>query len=116
MTGYFSIVLESAMLSDGFYVVQFKTPRGAGAGVLTLAKGQLRGGDSAIMYTGTYAQDGDKFTAQISTRRHTQGLPSVFGVDAVTLSLAGKSLGEAASCSGTAAGVTFQADLHRVSD
>jgi hypothetical protein len=104
------------MLSDGFYVVQFKTSRGAGAGVLTLANGQLRGGDSAIMYTGSYSQEGDKFTAQISTKRHTQGLPSVFGVDAVSIILTGKSSDGAASCSGTAAGIAFQADLHRVSD
>jgi hypothetical protein len=104
------------MLPNGFYVAQFRTPKGTGAGVLTLANGQLRGGDSAIMYTGTYSQDADKFTAQVSTKRHTQGQPSVFGVDAVTIALTGKSSAGAASCTGTAAGVTFQADLHRVSD
>jgi hypothetical protein len=68
------------------------------------------------MYTGTYSQAGDRFTAQVSTKRHTQGLPSVFGVDAVTITLTGKSSASAASCTGTAVGVTFQADLHRVSD
>jgi hypothetical protein len=104
------------MLADGFYIVQFKTPRGAGAGVLTLSNGQLRGGDSAIMYTGTYSQDGENFSAQVSTKRHTQGMPSVFGVDAVNLTLAGKSSNGTASCTGAAAGLTFQADLHRVSD
>ncbi|MGY3694552.1 hypothetical protein ACVIGA_004632 [Bradyrhizobium sp. USDA 3240] len=104
------------MLPNGFYVVQFRTPKGVGAGVLTLADGQLRGGDSAIMYTGTYSQDGDKFSAQVSTKRHTQGLPSVFGVDAITITLTGKSSNGTASCTGSADGVTFQADLHRVSD
>jgi len=104
------------MLPDGFYVAQFKTPKGSGAGVLTLANGKLRGGDSAIMYSGTYLQDGDKFTAHVSTKRHTQGMPSVFGVDAVSLTLTGKSSDVTASCTGAAAGVTFQADLHRVSD
>jgi hypothetical protein len=104
------------MLPDGFYVVQFRTPRGSGAGVMTLANGKLRGGDSVIMYTGSYSQDGDKFTARVSTRRHTPGEPTVFGVDAVTIDLTGKSSDGAASCTGTAAGITFQADLHRVSD
>jgi T3SS negative regulator,GrlR len=103
------------MLPDGFYVVQFRTPKGSGAGVLTLANGQLRGGDSAIMYTGTYSQAGDQFSANVSTRRHTQGMPSAFGVDAISIALSGKSLDGAASCTGRAAGVTFQADLHRVS-
>jgi hypothetical protein len=68
------------------------------------------------MYNGTYSQEGDVFTAQVSTKRHTQGLPSVFGVDTVTVSLTGKSSNGAASCDGSAAGITFQADLHRVSD
>lgn len=104
------------MLADGFYVVQFKTPRGSGAGVLMLANGQLRGGDSAIIYTGTYSQAGDQFSAQVSTKRHSQGLPSVFGVDTITISLTGKSSDHAASCTGTAAGVSFQADLSRISD
>ncbi len=104
------------MLPNGFYVVHFKTPRGSGAGVLMLTDGQLRGGDSSIMYTGTYSQDGDKFTADVSTRRHTAGMPSVFGVDAITIHLAGKSSGTSASCTGSAAGVTFQADLNRISD
>jgi hypothetical protein len=108
--------MEIRMLTDGFYIVQFRTPKGTGAGVLTLADGKLRGGDSAIMYTGSYSQEGDKFTAQVSTKRHTQGMPSVFGVDSVTLTLAGKSSDSAASCTGTAAGITFQADLHRASD
>lgn len=104
------------MLADGFFVVHFKTPRGAGAGVLTLSNGQLRGGDSAIIYTGTYSQSGDQFTAQVSTKRHSQGLPSVFGVDAITISLTGKSTDHTASCSGTASGVSFQAELSRISD
>jgi len=102
------------MLPNGFYVVRFSTPRGSGAGVLMLTDGQLRGGDSAIVYTGTYSQNGDKFTAEVSTNRHTAGLPSVFGVDAITISLVGTSSGAGASCTGTAAGVTFKAEISRV--
>lgn len=102
------------MLPNGFYVVRFSTPKGSGAGVLMLNDGQLHGGDSSIMYTGTYSQSGDKFTADVSTKRHTAGLPSVFGVDAITISLMGATSSTGASCTGTAAGVTFKVEISRV--
>ena len=102
------------MLPNGFYVVRFSTPKGSGAGVLMLTDGQLRGGDSSIAYTGTYSQDGDKFTADVSTNRHTAGLPSVFGIDAIKISLTGTSSSTGASCTGTAAGVTLKAEIGRI--
>jgi hypothetical protein len=107
------------MLPDGFYSARFKTPRGEGAGVVTLTDGQLRGGDSALAYSGTFAQDGDNFTANLATTRHALGLVSVFGIDAVNISLTGKSSGASATCTGTAKqapGLTFQAVLTRISD
>lgn len=107
------------MLTDGFYGVHFKTPRGEGAGVVMLANGKLKGGDSALAYSGTYSQDGDKFTASVATSRHAQGLPSVFGIDVVNISLTGQSSATSANCTGTATqapGLTFQAVLSRISD
>lgn len=106
------------MLTDGFYSVRFKTLKGEGAGVVVLANGQLRGGDSALAYTGTYSQDGDKFSATVATSRHAQGLPSVFGIDAVNISLTGQSSSTSATCTGTATqapGLSFQAVLTRLS-
>jgi hypothetical protein len=110
---------DSQMLPDGFYGVRFKTPRGEGAGVVTLAKGQLRGGDSALIYSGTFEHHGDDFSASVATSRHAQGLVSVFGIDVVNITLTGKSSGTTATCTGTAAQVptlTFQAVLARISD
>jgi autotransporter translocation and assembly factor TamB len=107
------------MLADGFYGVRFKTPNGEGSGVVTLANSQLRGGDSALTYSGTFSQDGDNFAADVATSRHAHGLPSVFGVDVVNINLTGKSSGTSATCSGTAAqapGLTFQAVLSRISN
>jgi hypothetical protein len=107
------------MLTDGFYGVRFKTPRGEGAGVVMLANGKMRGGDSSLAYSGSFAQDGDNFNAKVATSRHAQGLLSVFGVDAVNITLTGKSSGTGANCTGTAAeapGLTFQAVLSRISD
>lgn len=107
------------MLPDGLYSVRFRTPLGEGAGVVTLIGGKLRGGDASIAYLGTYQQDGDKFAASVQTKRHTLGNGSVFGKDSVTIILTGKSLGNSASCTGTAAeapGISFQAQLAHISD
>ncbi len=84
------------MLQNAKYSVWFKTPQGEGYGIVSL--------------TGTYVQDGDKFSATIEVRRHTQGQPSVFGIDNVDITLSGKSTPTTASCFGTAKqapGTTF---------
>jgi hypothetical protein len=115
----FSSTGEFLMLPDGFYGVKFKTQRGEGAGVAVLTGGKLRGGDSALAYSGSYQQNGDNFTASVKTSRHAQGMPSVFGVDAVDITLSGKSTSDTANCTGSAAqapGVSFQAVLTRISD
>ena len=44
-----------------------------------------------VTIAGTYVQDGDKFAATVAVRRHTQGPPSVFGIDNVDITLSGKS-------------------------
>jgi hypothetical protein len=107
------------MLTDGFYSVRFQTPLGAGGGVVVLSGGKLRGGDSAIAYSGTYSANGDDFTAQVKTSRHLVGMPSVFGPDVVNITLKGKSSGNQAQCVGTAPeapGVSLQTILTRISD
>jgi hypothetical protein len=107
------------MLADGFYSALFKSPRGDGGGVLTLANGQVRGGDSCLAYSGTFVQQGDSFIANLTTMRHAQDLQSVFGLDEVNINLTGKSSGANVTCIGTAAeapGVIFEAVLTRISD
>ena len=81
--------------------------------------GDVSGGDNISHYTGTYVQDGDKFTATIAVRRHTQGPPSVFGVDNVDITFSGKSSPTTASCIGAAIqapGTSLQATLIRIVD
>ena len=69
------------MLQNAQYSVWFRTPEGEGYGVISLMDGDVSGGDTTISsYTGTCVQDGDKFAATIAVKRHTQGLPSVFGM------------------------------------
>jgi hypothetical protein len=84
-----------------------------------LKDGKLTGGDTVLAYTGTYLQDGDRFSASLTTRRHTAGQPSVFGIDNVNLTLTGKSTATMASCTGTAEqapGLIFEATLIPMTD
>jgi hypothetical protein len=110
---------RALMLQNAKYSVWFKTPQGEGYGIVSLMDGNVSGGDSISEYTGTFVQDGDKFSATIAVRRHTQGQPSVFGIDNVDITLSGKSTPTTASCFGTAKqalGMTFQATLIRIVD
>ena len=107
------------MLQNAGYSVWFRTQKGEGFGVVSLMDGDVSVGDDISHYTGTYVQDGDEFAATIAVRRHTQGQPSVFGIDNVDLMLSGKSTPTTASCFGTAhqaPNVTFQATLIRIAD
>jgi hypothetical protein len=105
------------MLRDGEYAAWYKTPRGEGTGIVHLANGEITGGDSILSYSGRYEVDQDRFTAVLTTKRHTAGHPSVFGIDEIELKLAGKSMGVTACCSGTAKQapeLPFQVTLIRV--
>jgi hypothetical protein len=105
------------MIEDGEYAAWYKTRQGEGTGIVRLANGEITGGDSVLSYSGRYEVDEDRFTAVLSTKRHTAGQPSVFGIDEVELKLTGKSTGVTASCTGTAKqapGLPFQATLIRV--
>jgi hypothetical protein len=61
------------MLENAKYSVWFRTPQGEGYGIVSLMDGIVSGGDSISKYTGAYVQEGDKFSATIAVRRHTQG-------------------------------------------
>src|SRR6266567_9179029 len=107
------------MLQNSKYSVWFRTPQGEGCGIVSLIDGNVSGGDNISSYTGTYVQDGDKFAATIAVKRHTQGQPSVFGIDNVDITLSGRSTTTTASCLGTAnqaPSMPFQATLIRIAD
>jgi hypothetical protein len=91
------------MLCEGKYSVWFKTPVGAGAGVVELdSGGVLTGGDPSFAYSGHWEQDGEQFRAAISSKRIADG-PSVFGLNEVDITVIGVSSGGAtASCTGSA--------------
>jgi hypothetical protein len=107
------------MLRNGKYSAWFRTSLKEGTGIIELNDGKLTGGDLWLAYSGSYFQNGDKFSACLTTRRHTQGQPTVFGIDNVDLTVTGKSSPTTASCTGTAKqapGLAFEAVLVRMAD
>jgi hypothetical protein len=90
------------MLKDGTYAAWFKTALGNGTGIAHLADGRVWGRDSIMSYHGTCQVEGDRFTALISTTRHTEGHATVFGADDLTLRLEGTCTDRLARYVGTA--------------
>jgi hypothetical protein len=102
------------MLKNGSYSAWFKTPQGQGTGIVHFENGKISGGDSIMTYDGSYEVSGDRFTATVTTRRHTAGHATVFGIDDLVLKLDGVWKGAIAKCTGTAdvaPGLTFEATL-----
>jgi hypothetical protein len=90
------------MLKDGTYAAWFKTPLGQGTGIAHVADRKIWGRDSIMTYSGTCEVDGDRFTAIVSIKRHTEGHATVFGADDLTLRLEGTCVGKIATYVGTA--------------
>ena len=103
------------MLKEGKYAAWFRTAQAQGTGIVHLADGRISGSDSFFTYGGSYHFDDDQhFTAVLTTRRHADGPPTVFGYDEVEVELSGVYSGAMATCSGTAReapGVMFEATL-----
>lgn len=91
------------MLKDGTYAAWYKTPLDQGTGIVHLADGQIWGCDSLMTYHGSCQVDGDRFTALVSTRRHTDGRATIFGVDdELTLQIEGSCFGRIVTYKATA--------------
>jgi hypothetical protein len=90
------------VLKDGTYAAWFKTPLGNGTGIAHVAEGNIWGHDSIMSYSGTCEVDGDRFTAIVTLKRHTEGHATVFGADDLTLKLEGSCPGKVARYVGTA--------------
>lgn len=91
------------MLKDGTYAAWYNTPLDQGTGIVHVADGQIWGRDSLMTYRGSCTVDGDRFTAIVSAKRHTEGRATVFGVeDELTLDIEGRCPGKIASYTATA--------------
>jgi hypothetical protein len=89
------------MLRDGRYSVWFKTAEADGVGIIDLADGQVSGRDTVIEYSGRLVQDGDRFKASVSTRRHSPGHAGILGLDEFDVDFEGTSGSRTAACNGT---------------
>jgi hypothetical protein len=91
------------VLKDGTYAAWFKTPVSQGTGIVHVADGKVWGRDNVMTYDGSCEVDGDRFTAVVKTKRHTDGLPTVFGDDSeLELELDGTCSGRIATYIGSA--------------
>jgi hypothetical protein len=107
------------MLRNGCYSAWFRTSLREGTGIVELNDGKVTGRDPVFTYSGSYFQNGDKFSASVTTRRHTLGQRSVFDIDTVDLTVTGRSTPTTASCTGTAKqapGLAFEAVFVRMVD
>ena len=93
---------------EGFWTVQFRGIQGWGAGVVTLINGQLFGGDSGFLYTGTYDQQGNAFAAHVHVRQHVAGVPNVMGRNQFDLELTGTLQGNVIAVAGTLPGTELR--------
>jgi hypothetical protein len=92
-----------SVLKDGTYAAWFKTPAGHGTGIVHVAHGRIWGRDGVMTYEGACEVDGDRFTAIVITKKHTDGRPTVFGDDQeLELKLEGRCAGKIATYIGTA--------------
>ena len=88
------------MLPDGRYSVWFKTALADGVGLVEIANQRLCGRDTVIEYSGSFVQVGNRFTAKISTRRHSAGQPGILGLDELDIEFEGTSRKTTAACCG----------------
>jgi hypothetical protein len=89
-------------MHEGLYAIEFHLPTGKGYGVVVIAGGHIRGGDSTIFYVGEYQLTGDNFSATATTGRHAPG-QALFGRDVVHITLNGSFSGHDGKFKGSAA-------------
>jgi len=107
------------ILAEGIYKVQFETLMGAGSGIVVVSGDRIRGGDDAFAYFGKLKPTENGFTADIETKRHSPGRPTVFNMEPVNIQLTGMFDGPNAICTGTAKqvpGLIFKVVLTFVSE
>ena len=82
------------MSIDALWQIDFAAGAGgdldAGAGVLILDGGRVRGGDSAFYYVGDYKVENNVLEITVRLRRHAPGFESAVGRDDATLELRGR--------------------------
>jgi len=93
---------------EGFYTVQFVGVQGWGTGVVVYIAGHVFGGDSAVMFTGTYDQHGDAVAVQLHVKQIDPQLMNVMGRNEFDLDLAGNIEGDKVKLAGNIPGTELR--------
>ena len=93
---------------EGFYTVQFVGVQGWGTGVAVYIGGHVLGGDSAVMFTGTYDRQGDAVTSQLHVKQIDPQLMNVMGRNEFDLELAGTLEGDKLKLAGNIPGTDMR--------
>jgi hypothetical protein len=103
---------------EGFWTVQFVGVQGWGTGVVVYIGGHVFGGDSAVMFTGTYHQNGDAVTSRIHVKQIAPDLMGVMGRNEYDLDLTGTLDGDKLTLAGNIPGteLRLKATLTKQSD
>ena len=65
---------------EGLWIVQYEGTAGGDGGVVVLVRGQVLGGDSAYVYTGTYQADTKTLLARVLVRNFNPAVGNVLGI------------------------------------
>lgn len=87
-------------MREGLYKIAFETEKASKTGVVFMQDGQVWGGDSGLAFFGSYTLTGKHLTATVHTSRHTEGVPSAFGLDVVQVEITGEAGDESAELQG----------------
>jgi hypothetical protein len=93
---------------EGFYTVQFVGVQGWGTGVVVYIGGHVFGGDSAVMFTGTYDQQGDAVQVRLHVKQIDPQLMNVMGRKEFDLDLAGNREGDKVKLDGNIPGTDLR--------
>jgi hypothetical protein len=93
---------------EGFWIVQFVGVQGWGAGVAVYIGGHIFGGDSAVMFTGTYDLQGDVVTSRLHVKQIAPDLMNVMGRKDFDLDLSGTLDGDTLKLAGNIPGTELR--------
>jgi len=93
---------------EGFWTVQFVGVQGWGTGVAVYIGGHIFGGDSAVMFTGTYDRQDDNVTSQIHVKQIAPDLMNVMGRNQFDLDLSGTLDGDTLKLAGNIPGTELR--------
>lgn len=93
---------------EGFYTVHFVGVQGWGTGVVVYIGGHVFGGDSAVMFTGTYDLQGDAVSVRLHVKQIAPELMGVMGRKEYDLDLAGTREGDKVKLAGNIPGTDLR--------